>query len=530
MYKWFLSWRYLHTKLIAIFGVASVTLCVAMVLVVMSVMGGFLETIRSRSRGLHSEILLEGASLQGFPYYDEFGAYLKETMPDVVRVTTPAIYSYGIFRVPATKYTKPARILGVKFDEYVQVNEFKKGLYYEKYFPGSTSMGEQGMPVAGVNQETGVRRLPDDLEEANARWRATETDKELIDEYNKLPYEISPYPYVTPGRDHSRVYSADLGEPHYAGPKFPGIVVGTDLLNIRRPDGDFDRPLARGTQVALTVIPITQSGNPTGEPPVKLPLRYSDDSRTGIYEIDSLCAYLDFDVLQHALAMDAQERIDGTFTRPRTSQYLIDLQDGVDLNEGAEKITRAWLRFQASLGSDMSSEEAQLLSFVGVHTWEDLQRPFIAAVEKERVLMLIILSIICLVAIVLLALIFYMIVEKKTRDIGILKSLGASGQGVATLFVSYACVVGVVGSILGTIIGCEFVWYINDIQDFLASLNPALRVWSPDVYSFDKIPEIVNTQDAVTIAIAAILSSIMGSLIPAILAGRVWPVQALRYE
>ena len=108
MYKWFLAWRYLNTKLIAFFGIASVMLCVAMVLVVLSVMGGFLDTIRARSRGLHSEIVLEGGTLQGFPYYEEFQAHVAKELPDVVHISTPVVYTYGVFRVPATTFTKPA--------------------------------------------------------------------------------------------------------------------------------------------------------------------------------------------------------------------------------------------------------------------------------------------------------------------------------------------------------------------------------------------------------------------------------------
>ncbi|MGB2985604.1 MAG: hypothetical protein WBE26_06945, partial [Phycisphaerae bacterium] len=59
---------------------------------------------------------------------------------------------------------------------------------------------------------------------------------------------------------------------------------------------------------------------------------------------------------------------------------------------------------------------------------------------------------------------------------------------------------------------------------------PQLRVWSPEVYSFDKIPEVVKRADAVWVASIAVLASMVGSLIPAIIAARVWPVQALRYE
>jgi lipoprotein-releasing system permease protein len=530
MYKWFLAWRYLHTKLIAFFGIASVMLCVAMVLVVMSVMGGFLDTIRARSRGLHSEIVLEGGTLQGFPYYEEFTRYLSEKHADVVSLCTPALYTYGIFRVPATTLTKPARVLGVQLDEYVRVNDFKEGLQYERFYPGTTSLDEQEMPVAGVSEQTGSFRLPSELERANTKWREAQRDPEEVAAYRAVPFETSPFPYVTSAFSGDRVYAAVIGEPTYEGPAFPGIIVGCDMLHERDKDGSFRRYIARGTQMALTVMPLTQSGNVTGEPPIRLPLRYADDSRTGIYEIDSLCVYVDFDMLQHKLAMDAQPTIEGGTTRPRTNQLLVGLQDGVELNEAWAVVAGAWTAFRGSLGVDVAADDARLLDFVEVYTWEDLQRPFIAAVEKEKVLVTFLFGLISIVAIVLVGCIFYMIVEKKTRDIGVLKSLGASPRGVATVFIAYAGAVGVAGAILGTIVGCLFVWNINAIQDFLASLNPALRVWSADVYSFDRIPEVVKQSDAVWIAVIAVLSSMVGSLIPAALAGRVWPVQALRYE
>jgi lipoprotein-releasing system permease protein len=123
-----------------------------------------------------------------------------------------------------------------------------------------------------------------------------------------------------------------------------------------------------------------------------------------------------------------------------------------------------------------------------------------------------------------------MIVEKKTRDIGILKSAGASSSGVAGMFILYAGAVGITGAILGVLLGSVFVWNINSIQEWLAYLNPALRVWNPEVYSFDRIPEVVKTADVVWIGVVAVLASMLGSLIPAVIAGRIWPVQALRYE
>ena len=529
MYKWFLVWRYLHTKLIALFGTASVTLCVAMVLVVLSVMGGFLDTIRTRSRGLHSEIVLDGGSMQGFPYYEEFGAYVKRQLPEVVRLVTPTVYSYGVFRIPATAYTKPARVLGIRLEEYVQVNSFKEGLHYEHYYPGSTHFGKQAMPVAGFT-EAGVLELPPDLEAANAKWRAAEQDPHVLEQFDEAPYEIAQYPRVTasPGQ---RVYSVGFDGPRYAGAERYGIVVGADLLYERRKtDGSFERYLARGAEVALTLMPLSQSGNVTGEPPVRIPLRYVDDSRTGIFEIDSLSVYVDFAMVQQKLGMDAQPLIDGSFSKPRANQILIGLNEGVDLNAAQKAISDEWSAFLGTLGMDLTLTDQQSLSYVQVYTWEDLQKHFINAVEKEKVLMLIILGIICLVAIALVGLIFFMIVEKKTRDIGILKALGASGRGVAALFMGYAGMVGITGAILGTIVGSLFVWNINDIQEALAWINPQLRVWTPDVYSFDRIPEAVKLADAIWVASVAVVASVIGSVVPAFLAGRVWPVDALRYE
>ncbi len=529
MYKWFLAWRYLHTKLIAFFGIASVMLCVAMVLVVLSVMGGFLDTIRARSRGLHSEIVVEGGTLQGFPYYEEFQNYVAKELPGVVRVSTPVIYTYGIFRVPATTYTKPARVLGVRLKDYVQVNDFKTGLYYEHFFPGTTDLGPQGIPVAGFTPE-GEMKLPPRLAEANSRWREQESDPKALADFDQMPFEKSLYPSVTPVMPGQRVFAVSAADPAYNGPERNGIIVGCDLLHYRRPDGKFDRSIALGADIALTLMPLSPSGNPTGEPPVRLPLRYADDSRTGIYDIDSLCVYVDHDFLQQQLAMDAQPLVDGGFSKPRINQLLIALQPGIELDEGRDRIAAAWSRFASSLGSELSDADDRALSFVDVYTWEDMQRSFIQAVEKEKVLVTFLFGLISMVAIVLVGCIFYMIVEKKTKDIGILKSLGASGRGVGGLFITYAAVVGVFGSLLGLLLGSVFVWNINSIQDFLASLNPQLRVWSPDVYSFDRIPEVVKEADAFWVATIAVVSSIVGSLIPAFIAARVWPVQALRYE
>lgn len=521
MYKWFLATRYLHTKLIAVFGIISVSLCVAMVLVVISVMGGFLDNLRERSRGLLADIILDVGTMQGWPYYEEFATHLRERMPETVETTTPVIYSYGLLRVPSLSATKPVQVFGIKLDEYTRVNDFANSLYYQRYWPGTTNLGPQRMPVA-ARTEAGAYLLPPDLEEASQRWRqgASETD---IRKFDAQPFVPAPYA-------GERVYEAWYGEPGYTGEEYPGIIIGSDVLNRREDDGTFTRPYPRGADMTLTLLPLTQTGNLTGEPPIAVPVRYADDSHTGVYEIDQVNVYVDFDMLQQRLAMDPQERIDGGFTRPRTVQLLVTLRDGVDVNDARDAIEAEWISFRNSVSSAATDEELDLMAWVDVLTWEDMQRPFIAAVEKEKILMTILFAIMCMVAIVLIGLIFYMIVEKKTRDIGIIKSLGASSAGVAGLFFVYAAAVGVVGSLVGAALGASFTWYINDIQDWLARLNPQLRVWDPSVYTFSTIPNVVKLRDVLWISASAVLASLVGALIPAFIAGRVWPVGALRYE
>ncbi len=403
-------------------------------------------------------------------------------------------------------------------------------LLYERYYPGKTILAPQAMPVAGLTH-TGVAQLPDDLVAANAKWRERAAgDSREIADYDDLPFEQTPFPYVTPAVVGERVFATDEGPPRYVPPERYGIIVGGDLLYERNKHGGFDRFLARGAEMALTLMPLSPAGNPLGEPPIKALFRYADDSHTGIFEIDSLHVYVEFDMLQEKLAMTPQELVAGGWTEARANQLLIGLKDEIDINAARDRIGQAWIAFGATLAPELTEADARAMNLARVYTWEDLQRPFISAVEKEKILVTFLFTLISMVAIVLIGCIFYMIVEKKTRDIGILKSLGASGAGVGGLFIIYAGVVGVSGAVLGTTLGTLVVWYINDIQDFLASVHPQLRVWSPEVYSFDRIPNVVKRADAVWVASLAVLSSMIGSIIPARIAGRVWPVKALRYE
>src|SRR5205085_10536477 len=106
-----------------------------------------------------------------------------------------------------------------------------------------------------------------------------------------------------------------------------------------------------------------------------------------------------------------------------------------------------------------------------VQTWEEKQGPLLAAISIERgILNVLLFLIICVAGFGILA-IFSMIVVEKTRDIGILKALGASNGGVMKIFLGYGLLLGVVGAGLGTALGLTLTININGVEQFLSWLT-----------------------------------------------------------
>ena len=524
LYKLFFALRYLRKRRVAIFAVLSVWLCVAMVLIVISVMGGFLDMVKERSRGLLGDLIVDNATLEGFPYYQEFIDELHQKMPDQVEVATPVIYNYGLIRMIRSGFTKPVSVVGIRLDEYRRVNDFGSGLYYDRYYPGTTMLVPHQVPLWGLDEQ-GFPALPEEHEQAWQAWCKAHPDDPMIERY---PREFLSW-LRGPG-----VYDHSGGPPGYAGDESdarPGIIVGCDIINKRNEDASYTRFYPRGSEMVLTLLPITRYGTLVeGGKPIARAFHYTDDSRTGVYESDSLHVYVDFDTVQRLLYMDPQELVEGGFTPARARQIQIKLKPGTDALAVKSDIQYLWTQFVARLNVPPGSPEARLLGDVGVETWEQRQAPFISAVEKEKVLVTMLFGVISLVAVVLIGCTFYMIVSNKTRDIGILKSVGASREGVAMIFILFGAAVGVVGSGLGVATGTVFVQNINEIQTMLANINPQWRVWSPEVYTFDSIPNVVKFSEAATIGVLAVLLSMIGALIPAVIAARVWPASALRYE
>jgi len=164
-----------------------------------------------------------------------------------------------------------------------------------------------------------------------------------------------------------------------------------------------------------------------------------------------------------------------------------------------------------------------------VQTWRDKQGPLLAAVQMETAILNVLLFLIIAVAGFGILAIFLMIVVEKTRDIGILKSLGASGRGVMGIFVGYGLSLGLVGSGVGMVLGLLFVKYINEIAALLGRIT-GRPVFSPEIYYFYEIPTIVRPMTIAWIVFGALTIAVLASILPALRAALLHPVEALRYE
>jgi len=162
-------------------------------------------------------------------------------------------------------------------------------------------------------------------------------------------------------------------------------------------------------------------------------------------------------------------------------------------------------------------------------TWYDDQQAFFQALEQEKLVMFIILSFVVVVAAFNITSTLIMVVMEKRRDIGILRTLGASTQSILLLFIINGLIIGLTGTAAGLIMGTLFVTYLNPIAIGLAALF-GVELVTTDIYYFDHIPAKIVPYDIAVIALTAVLLSFLSTLYPAWSAARLDPVDALRHE
>jgi lipoprotein-releasing system permease protein len=176
--------------------------------------------------------------------------------------------------------------------------------------------------------------------------------------------------------------------------------------------------------------------------------------------------------------------------------------------------------------ADMKQTGVQNLSF---SDWRQRNESFFTVLEVERNMMFIILSLIVLVAAFNIISGLIMLVKDKGRDIGILRTMGASKGAIMRVFLITGASIGVVGTLAGAVLGIVFCWKIDEIRQFVAWLTNT-RLFDPEIYYLTRLPADINPQTTAVIVGMALILSVLATLYPSWRASRLDPVEALRYE
>jgi len=444
-----------------------VTLVVMLVLVVLSVMSGLLADTRQQNHNWSGDIVVGRDSLVGFGYYDEFIAELLGS--DVVVEATPIIKTFGL---EGKESNKAVQLFGVRLGEFCKVTGFVQTLHYQK----ENAKRGFAVPVNPYRQQIG---------------------EGLSLEQRRRGFIAGIY------------YLAEK----YAGRPSKNRVA---VLHERglEPQSHIDWQI---TVFGLSSLG-TMAGSGLGEHQT---FWYVDDSDTGLVDVDMSAIYVDFDELQKLCFMDGS---DG-WPR-RTSEIRIRLAEGVEPAQGRKHVATMWEGFAKRYGK---KQGGNLLTDVKVQTWKEYRRNYIAPVEKERILMIVVFGMISLVVVFIVFAIFYMMVTKKIKDLGIIKSLGASGWQVSQIFIGYGMLIGMLGALLGTGLGVAIVRNSNQIEDQLNKWF-GFQLWDPEVYAISRIPDVVDIGQAAVIALVAIFASVAGAALPGRRAAKLEVIEALRVE
>ena len=508
MYKLLLCWRYLRTRWIALASVISVTLGVATMIVVNAVMAGFSNEMQTRIHGILSDIVFESHSLSGFQDPEWHMEEIRRVAGDSIigmtpTVTVPAMLS---FQVRGQWITRQVMFIGIDESTHAAVSDFGAYLQHpenrhrlsfdlrdggydtrdsqsEGPGPSRPALGGAGWPHRRTKVER-ERIWKQKLKETagnpdTALNTNTNQPTRSIDAQVDAILDVTDTKSVAPEESTSNAENDNSTAPQnpfsaarpqqgrtmdLATEQFTGVVPGIGLASFRDSTG-VDRFLVLpGDDVKITF--------PTaGTPPKAVSDNFTivDFYESKMSEYDSNFVFVPIAALQRMRGM-----IEPETGLASVNSIQIKLKDGVSLDDVRNRLRQA---FPPEL--------------YAVSTWRDKQGPLLSAVDMEMAVLNILLFLIIAVAGFGILAIFFMIVVEKTRDIGILKSLGASASGIAGVFLGYGLFLGIVGAGAGLILGLTITWNLNRIRSFVEWWT-GQSVFDPSIYYFFKIPTIID--------------------------------------
>jgi ABC-type lipoprotein release transport system permease subunit len=162
-------------------------------------------------------------------------------------------------------------------------------------------------------------------------------------------------------------------------------------------------------------------------------------------------------------------------------------------------------------------------------TWEEQRASFLAAVDNERGLLGFVVFMLVIVAAFIQFATLSMMVTEKTRDIGILTTLGASWGEIIAVFVDVGTAMTVIGEVAGLGLAFLVSSHLNEIDSFIWAVS-GRRIFNPDIYYLKTIPSEIDPAQVAWILGLTLAAGVLASVVPALRAARLHPARALRYE
>jgi len=274
----------------------------------------------------------------------------------------------------------------------------------------------------------------------------------------------------------------DVAEAVNEPDEYPGIVIGRELAKSLH--------VYVGDEITL-VVPLGDLG-PMGIMPKSRKFRVAAVFYSGMYEYDASQAYVKLDAAQDFL--DLKQNITG-------------LEIKVD---DAERVDAVRPLVEKALDRDD----------VRVRDWKELNKNLFSALKLEKIATFIILSLAILVASFCIICTLLLMVTEKSKEIAILKSLGASDNAILRIFMTEGMMIGGIGTIFGVATG---------LAAMFGLLWFGVRL-DPDVYYVDRLPISADPADFALVALSALVITTLATIYPAVAASRLRPVEGIRYE
>jgi lipoprotein-releasing system permease protein len=312
---------------------------------------------------------------------------------------------------------------------------------------------------------------------------------------------------------------SEMFVPEY-DPNLAGCVQGIDLLLYRSADNNYPHEAVRDRiGYSISCFPLTARGAlaQVGTDIVNTRTFYnSDHSHTGLAKVDGTMVYLPLEQAQWLCGMDGSVK--------RISAIHIKFKPDVEIGTGCEKVSSLWSDFKRQKADE---SQAYLLDTVMVQSWKEYKRSTIAPMEQEQTVMTVMFAFVGITTVFIIFVVFYMIISHKSKDIGILKSIGVSNVNIIQLFSGFAFLVGLIGSAIGLFAGWLFLLRINRIENWLYE-HFRFQLWDRTIYAIGDIPSRVDLKVVIIIFLSAIAACLIGALVPSLQAALQEPVKTLQ--